>query len=337
MNKIESQVIPVPPNLIHSIRAGFDAVANKIQVILIPMAVDLLIWLGPHLKIKTLINNFVNASTSTSNIGSLQAGDIISTGTEMMRSLADKFNLLSLIRTIPVGIPSLMAGGLHNEIPSGAPIAIDIHNPLSAALVTFGLLLAGLVAGSFYYILVVQVALQGRIELKQIFKEWSWASLQVGSLSLAFLLIFILISIPSMCVILAITFFGLPIAQFASFLYLGFLLWLAFPLLFSTHGIFVNRRNALDSVQRSMTMTKLTLPTTSVFILAILALSEGLDFLWRVPPETSWLTLIGIAGHAFITSALLAASFVYYRDADHWAQETLRLIKSQSKLPLQSS
>ncbi|HEX9091391.1 MAG TPA: hypothetical protein VF831_07865, partial [Anaerolineales bacterium] len=278
-----------------------------------------------------------NTSTSTSNLGSLQAGEFISSGAEMMRSIADKFNLFSLLRTIPVGIPSLMAGGLHNEIPSGAPIAIDINSPLSAALIILGLLLAGLLAGSIYYILVVQVALQGRIEFKRILKDWSWASLQVGSLALAFLLIFILISIPSMCVILAMAFFGLPIAQFATFLYLGFLLWLAFPLLFSTHGIFVNRRNALDSVQRSMTMTRMTLPTTSVFILAILALSEGLDFLWRVPPETSWLTLIGVAGHAFITSALLAASFIYYRDADQWAQTTFRIIKSQSKLPLQSS
>jgi len=242
-----------------------------------------------------------------------------------------------LLRTIPVGIPSLMAGELHNEIPGGTPMSIDIISPLGAAFIILGLLLAGLVAGSFYYIMVVQVALQGRIELRRVFKDWSWASLQVGSLSLAFLLIFILISIPSMCLILAMVFFGLPIAQFATFLYLGFLLWLAFPLLFSTHGIFVNRRNALDSVQRSMTMTKMTLPTTSVFILAIVGLSEGLDFLWRVPPETSWLTLIGVAGHAFITSALLAASFVYYRDADNWAQATISLIKSQSKLPLQSS
>ena len=114
-------------------------------------------------------------------------------------------------------------------------------------------------------------------------------------------------------------------------------LWLAFPLLFSTHGIFVNHNNALASVQRSMMLTRMTLPTTSLFILAILVISEGLDLLWRIPPETSWLTLLGISGHAFISSALLAASVVYYRDADHWTQETIRKIKAQREMPLQGT
>ena len=109
---------------------------------------------------------------------------------------------------------------------------------------------------------------------------------------------------------------------------------MAFPLLFSAHGIYVNHLGALVSVQRSMVMTRMTLPTTALFILSIFAISEGLDILWRVPPENSWLTLVGVGGHAFITSALLAASFIYYRDADIWTQETLRILKSQSGMPI---
>jgi hypothetical protein len=334
MEKIESQVMPVPPNLLRSLRMGFDAVANQIVIIIIPIAIDLLLWLGPHLQIKTLINNFLSASLAADQATSLQTGDLIISGTEMIRSIAKGFNLLSLLRTIPVGIPSLMAGGMHTETPNGIPASIDIINPIIATVIALGLILFGLIAGSFYYRLVVQVALKGKIELKTILHDWSWTSLQVLSLALAFLILLLAVSVPSLCVIFAIALFGLPLAQFASFLYLGFLLWLAFPLLFSAHGIFVNHNNALAAVQRSMTLTKMTLPATSLFILVLLALSEGLDFLWHVPPETSWLMLIGVGGHAFITSALLAASFVYYRDADLWVQETLRMIKSQSGMPL---
>ena len=83
-----------------------------------------------------------------------------------------------------------------------------------------------------------------------------------------------------------------------------------------------------------MVLTRMTLPTTSFFFLSVLVLSEGMNILWRVPPENSWLTLLGVAGHAFITSALLAASFVYYRDADHWSQETLKLLKSKKEMPV---
>jgi hypothetical protein len=57
MNKIETQIMPAPPNTITSLRAGFDAVANKILIIAIPITIDLILWLGPHLTVKTLINN----------------------------------------------------------------------------------------------------------------------------------------------------------------------------------------------------------------------------------------------------------------------------------------
>ena len=103
--------------------------------------------------------------------------------------------------------------------------------------------------------------------------------MQVLSLALALLIIFILISIPSSCAITAITLFGLPLGQFAIFIYIGLLLWLAFPLLFSAHGIFVNHNNALVSVQRSMMLTRMTLPSTSLFILSILVISEGFRFI----------------------------------------------------------
>jgi hypothetical protein len=337
MDKIESQVKPAPPNMVASLRAGFDAVANKIVIIIIPIVIDLILWLGPHVQVKTLVNNFLNSMTSSAELSSLQSGDLLTSSMDVIRTAAEQFNLLSLLRTIPVGIPSLMAARLPVDTPNGVPKFIDATNFFGATAIAISLLLGGLIIGCFYYILVFQVALQGKIELKKILKDWSWTSLQVLSLALALLILFIVISVPSSCAISGLTLLGLPFGQFAVFLYIGVLLWLIFPLLFAAHGIFVNHNNALVSVQRSMLLTRMTLPTTSLFVLAVLVTSEGLDYLWRVPPETSWLTLVGVSGHAFITSALLAASFFYYRDADLWTQETLRMIKSQRNMPSQSS
>ncbi len=82
-------------------------------------------------------------------------------------------------------------------------------------------------------------------------------------------------------------------------------------------------------------MTRMTLPTTALFLLSIVAISEGLNILWRVPPDNSWLTLIGVSGHAFVASALLAASFIYYRDADTYTQKTLQIIKARQDMPNQ--
>ena len=337
MDKTESQVMPVPPNLITALRAGFDAVASQVLVILIPVGLDLLMWLGPHLQVKTIIDKFLNALVASAQLSTNPNGDLFTTGVDAVHTAAAQYNLLSLLRTIPVGIPSLMASRLPIQTPKGIPIMLEIPNVIIAIAVAIGLILAGLVAGSLYYSMVTQIVMQGKLELKKVLQDWTWGSFQVISLAAAFLILFLAISIPSSCVISVITLFGLPLGQFALFLYIGVLLWLAFPLLFSAHGIFINHNNALTSVKRSMVMTRMTLPTTTLFIFVILVVGEGLNLLCSVPPETSWLTLLGVGGHAFISSSLLASSIYYYKDADHWAQETLKIVKSQAGISVKAS
>jgi hypothetical protein len=41
--------------------------------------------------------------------------------------------------------------------------------------------------------------------------------------------------------------------------------------------------------------------------------------------------VVGIAGHAFITTALLSASFVYYHDMNAWLRLVLSQIQQQKK------
>ena len=72
------------------------------------------------------------------------------------------------------------------------------------------------------------------------------------------------------------------------------------------------------SIRLGIRITNATLPTTVLFILSVLVLTQGLDTLWRIPPSDSWLSLLGIAGHAFVVTGLLSASFIYYRDVDRW-------------------
>jgi hypothetical protein len=336
MEKIESQVLPIPPNTIASLRAGFDAVANHIVVIAIPIAIDLWLWLGPHLQVKSLLTGLLELVMPAQAVSAAPASELYTSSLEMLRTFFGQFNLISLLRTIPVGIPSLMAFKLPVEIPAGSPAFVDITNPIVVGMLVVGLLLAGLVAGSLFYSLVTQVSLHGKLDIRLVIKNWWWSSVQVVSLALALIILYIVVTVPSSCAIYAITLLGLPFGQFTFFLYFAVMLWLAFPLIFSAHGIFVNHNNALVSVQRSMVLTRMTLPTTAVFFLSILAISEGLDILWRVPSDNSWLTIIGVSGHAFIASALLAASFIYYRDADNWTQETLRLMKSPKETPIQS-
>jgi hypothetical protein len=102
-------------------------------------------------------------------------------------------------------------------------------------------------------------------------------------------------------------------------------------LLFSPHGIFVGNLQAWKAIFRSIRVTNATLPTTGLFFLAVILLSQGLDLLWSVPPENSWLMLVGLLGHAFVATSLLSASFIYYRDVAHWLESlSTQLTRSSS-------
>ncbi len=115
-------------------------------------------------------------------------------------------------------------------------------------------------------------------------------------------------------------------------LFLGFLsMWLVVPIFFSPHGIFVRKQNAFASILGSFQLTRFTLPTSSLFVLTVFLIGVGLNFLWAVPTNDSWLALVGIMGHAFITTALLASSFIYYHDMTAWLQ--LVLTRLRSSLP----
>jgi hypothetical protein len=69
------------------------------------------------------------------------------------------------------------------------------------------------------------------------------------------------------------------------------------------------------------------LPGTGMFLLAAILIAQGLDLLWIAAPSDSWLTLIGITGHAYIYTALIAASFIYYQKSCDWTKEILERIK----------
>ena len=58
-------------------------------------------------------------------------------------------------------------------------------------------------------------------------------------------------------------------------------------------------------------------------------LGSGLDMLWSTPAADSWMLLVGILGHAFISTGLLAASFVYYNDGVRWLQNTIKTKKKE--------
>jgi len=324
MNTIEQPVSPAKPSLTAALMAGFDAIANHLGLILFPFTLDVFLWFGPHLRLKKLVEEVINQIESLPGIDTQQAASAMQLNREVWLVIAERFNLFSVFRSFPVGIPSLMASRQPLLTPLRPPVDWEVTSVGIAAGWWLILTILGLVAGAFYFVLVAQASLNGKVEWRKVVEQWPWSTLQVLYLALFLGALLLAISIPGSCLITVATFSGLGVAQFSFLLFGALVLWLLFPLFFSVHGIFTFQYKMWASVRQGARLIRMTLPKTSLLFLSILVISEGLDTLWRVPDEKSWLSLVGVAGHAFIATSLLAASFIYYRDASLWVQRMIQ-------------
>jgi hypothetical protein len=321
-----------PPRLINAVIAGFNVAARHVQLILFPAILDLFLWLGPHLSIKgTLQPLFDHWVQTVGELGSSDMTSLLVSSKPEIQSLINHFNLLGLIRTWPIGVPSLMASLNDSTTPFGNAATQDIASLEPTVVAALVILVVGLGFGSIFFNLVAYFCAERNFEIT-FARRFSWGFFHTITLTLLLLVILMVIAVPAMLILSVIIMLSPGIAQIILLVMSFILLWLLLPFVFSPHGIFSYGLSAISSLLTSMRLVKGFLPGTGMFLVVIFLLSEGLDILWRAAPPDSWMTLVGIVGHAFITTGLLAASFIYYQGGMRWMQESLqKMVASANK------
>ncbi len=325
MDKIET--LPPPPGVIGSLKAGLDAIASKPGVILLPLALDLFLWLGPRLRIERLFQPILEDMARYAGYSGIPATDL----GEMQRNSArlleqlQQYNLLSALRTFPIGIFSLMSGSMPGQTPLGTPSIIQVNSVFTLLGWFMLLTLVGWMCGGLFFRWVSLAVIDPSQPVDIRFGQ---SIFQTILLSVLYLILAVVIGTP-LLILLTLVITASPLLAQGMILILGLLsMWLIVPVFFTPHGIFIGRQNALTSIITSLRMARFTLPTSSLFVLSVLLIGVGLNFVWDIPSSESWMTLVGIAGHAFITTSLLAASFIYYRDMQAWLQTVFEKLKA---------
>lgn len=324
--------LPPPPGVMSSLRAGFETVSSHIGLILVPVLLDILLWLGPRLSVYGLIDPFLRMMFTQAQQSASSSSAEIRRFTEfqtLFSEMAERFNLLSLLgklQLFPVGVSSLMAQTMPVETPLQAQPVLQVSS--APGVIGLGLLLVmtGWALGGLYFRWVSKTALGGSISTGR-------AIVQTVLLSAIWLVSMLLVLIPITLLLAVLSMVNSTLASIVLFMLLLLAFWLVVPLFFTPHGIFVRQQNAFYSIFTSLRMARFALPTSGLFVLCWFLLSIGLSYLWSVPPANSWMTLVGIGGHAFITTALLAASFVYYRDMNAWLQTVFERLQQKQSLP----
>jgi hypothetical protein len=185
--------------------------------------------------------------------------------------------------------------------------------------------LLGWLIGTLYYYWISGLTLKP--EARSLWKSIRQTTL----LSIIWLGLLLVFGLPALLLVSVITLFSPILGQIVLIAGALVVLWLLMPVFFSVHGIFIQQLDAFRSILGSLRMVRFTLPNTGLFLLAFLLINSGLNFLWNTPSENSWWMLVGIAGHAFVSTALLAASFIYYRDTNAWLTVVFDQLQKQAR------
>jgi hypothetical protein len=313
-----------------SLTAGFEAVNARLVLISLPMALDLLLWLGPRLSVKPLVED------SLALMDDILAGTGDATpGFELLRDAlietAELFNLFSVLSTRPLGLPSLIAARGAPLTPFGPPLIWPIANPwlylfLFGAFVGLGLLL-----GALYFGGIAQQVRDGQLNLTQL---WSgvWGDwLRLSVLGIGALILVFVVGGPTVVMAQFATLVSPLLSGIISVLGATLILWVLIFGAFSVHGIVLQRRGLFGALWDSVRLVQSSLPQTAGLFAAVMVLNLGLGLVWNVPASDSWLMLVGVAGHALVSTALIAATFAFYKDRYRWWLETQQALKKQTE------
>jgi hypothetical protein len=323
--QMQESTIPRPPGLVATLAKGFDTIANNIAIIILPVLLDLFLWLGPKLRLKTLLAPLLDQMTASALPLAESLPDAAS-----MQQLWDEFltgfNLLGALRTFPLGVVSLMSSRLPSKSPLGQPASLEISSYTTLISGWMGLVLLGWLLGCVFYTWIARVT--ATLEEKPSFTHNLMQSMWI---SLIWVGLALLVGTPLLLLLSIVLALSPAIAQGAMFVLMLIGVWLLMPVFFSPHGIFVYGNNAIASIMKSLKLIRFTLPSSGTFLLVCLLINEGLGYLWAVPPQDSWLNLVAIVGHGFVSTALIASTFIYYREVNIWLKIVMEKLQALQK------
>jgi len=307
-----------PIGVLRALATGFDRVAARPGLILPAFLLDLFLWLGPRLGVAGLVSPLAGGLAAPAGADPALVEQFM-TMRDALLELATRFNLFSALSSLPVGIPSLMAARMPGAAPVGPARGFDLPNGLLVLAAWLVLSLLGLGFGSLYHIWVArQVA--PRTELITAIAAWG----RMAALSLAVYVGALTVALVTMLAASAVAFLVPLLGLAVAFLGFSLLFWVSVYLIFTPHGIVRHRLGLIRSILESVQIVRWNLLGTVSYLALAFLVSYATNWVWSLPMEDSWYSLLALVGHAFVSATLLAGSYVFYQGRREWMLQIQR-------------
>jgi hypothetical protein len=297
------------PGVWATLAAGFDSTAKHPWLLLLPMILDLFIWLGPRLRFQAIIEQIVANLPPEADALEL---------TGQLLEIGPYTNLFTALSVPLVGVPTMFSGLSPEKTPLVSKF-IDLTSAAEWLVLFLALSLFGLLLTAVYYISIAKVVSDRRITENQ-FAAGKWLA-RIGTswirllglailFILAALIVYIPISIVGALLFLLNATLGMMVVLLAPLI----IIWVAFYLSFSPPGITLKNRSLFQSVKESLQLVQTNLSSVLAIFLLILLFGAIIERLLILAENGTWLTVFNILIHAFVSTGFITAFFILYQD-----------------------
>jgi hypothetical protein len=306
--------------VIETLSAGYAAVNRQPWVLLLPILLNVFLWLGPHVSYSPLVGPLVTSATEWTRQMTLSprrpvienealSGPDLDQVRQWLIARSDDINGFEALVWSPLGIPNLTS-------LSTASDDVAFVNGWGDGVALLGACIGlGLLLGAWFYGgLAVASQNQGGGPLAA-GRRVPRGVLDVIGLMAILLGVSILLGLPVLLLIGFTALVSPPVAVLGSLLLMAGLLYATIHLFFSVAAIFVSGAGPLTAIQRSVgTVRRHLWPSIALIVLTWLILA-GMGRVWELLASYApapFGVLLGILGNAYVASGLIAAAMIFY-------------------------
>lgn len=303
--------------VIDALSAGLDSVLRHPWLLLIPLALDLFLWVGPRVQAPALYQYFDPAfKQMLADVPSVDSRLAVQDLSKMLNAFFTQYNLFAWLSVGLVGVPVVNAGvdATLKLVTGGPPVLWQIASPDGYVLLMFVFTGIGLLISALFW------ALLGEYVRGDSFQAARWLrdSLAIGrQLVLLLLLVVAVVFIsilPLSMLMLTLGAFSPALASLVPVLAMTGGLWIIFMCMFTPHGIALHRMPLSRAVRTSIAVVRANFMPTMGLVAVMVAISFGMGLIWGELAADSWFRLVAIAGNAIIGTGLIVASLLFYRN-----------------------
>lgn len=299
------------PGVFSTLAAGFELTTRYLWLIIIPAVLDLFLWVGPRLSFRPLIESLA---------AQLPEQALIMDMGPMLESFATRLNHFSYLSVSLLGVPALMTG----LTPEKTPLQPQVIERAGWAewfgyMVLFTV--AGLLLAAVYYSLIAYVmrragaaaaglALPSLHIGRRTLRTW----VRLLGLTALFLAFVVVITFPVALLAGMVSLFSQTLATFFLMGAAVFVIWIVMFLGYTPQGMTLNPRGFLPTIVESVNLFRTNLPASLGLLFLVTLLRRLLSFILLTADSGTWVTGINLLAHAYISTALIMALFIFYRD-----------------------